>query len=141
MDSIKGLTAIGIFAVIGFLLLTSLDPTLIQTLEEHPEYLYASVGAGTSMYPEIKHGDILIIQEKESPSFYIQIGDIVAFEDLTGKVIAHRVIGINGDKYLVKGDNLVEPDGFIKYDDIIGKVVKVVRRDNLIGRAYVEGKI
>ena len=141
MDSIKTLTFFGIFAVISFLLLTSLDPTLIQTLEEHPEYLYASVGAGTSMYPEIKNGDILIIQKKDSPVFSINIGDIIVFKDLNGKNVAHRVVGINNNKYLVKGDNLPEPDGFVEYDDIIGKVVDIIHRNNFIARLYVEGKI
>lgn len=137
--SYKILLIIGVFAVIGFILLISLNPALIQTLNDHPEYLYTSVGIGTSMEPYIETGDILIVQRNSSPSFSIHVGDIVCFIDNTGKPIAHRIVGMRYDMYLVKGDNVEKPDGYIKYEDIIGKIVNVVPDENLIARAYVEG--
>jgi signal peptidase I len=91
------------------------------------------------MEPYIETGDVLIVQRNNSPSFSVNIGDIVAFRDNTGRIIAHRIVGMRNDMYLVKGDNVEKPDGYIKYEDIIGKVVDVVPSENLIARAYAEG--
>lgn len=108
----------------GILLLVvpQINPTIIQTLG-HKEYYYASEALGTSMYPTIKNGDTLIILEKSSPDFTINVGDILVYER-NGTAIAHRVVGVYCCGFFVKGDNCNQIEN-VSYTQIIGKVIGI----------------
>lgn len=75
---------------------------------------------GNSMSPFIKDGDILICDKQDE----YNIGDVVLIK--TDKFFCHRIILCSKDKsfYLTKGDNSLEPDGWLRKDKIIGKVKK-----------------
>lgn len=120
---------------------TTVDPVLLEMLDENREYLYASKGVGTSMHPFIENGDIIVVLEKESPVFFVSVGDVLVYGKLYRSCpfatsSAHRVIHIENDVYTVKGDNLdiVEE---VSEDEIIGKVVSVVGSGEFIKRAIV----
>lgn len=76
---------------------------------------------GNSMNPTFKSGDILMA-EKICEDCYKE-GDITVFES-DGMVIAHRIITINGDNVLTKGDALSLADPPIKKKNLLGKVVQ-----------------
>ncbi len=61
-------------------------------------YGMATVLSG-SMEPEISKGDLLIIREVDE----LNENDIVVFEDKSALVV-HRIIGMQGDKIITKGD-------------------------------------
>ena len=81
---------------------------------------------GFSMHPAIVDGDRVLIDPpgNSAPA----IGDIAAFiQPETGGLAIHRIIGKNGDSYLLKGDNALEADGYVPQTDILG-LVRVVER-------------
>jgi hypothetical protein len=81
---------------------------------------------GFSMFPFIRNLDDITVSPL--PSGGPRVGDVVAFiNPATGKLVVHRVIGTNGDGYLIRGDNSPEPDGLIPRDNILGYVSRVDR--------------
>lgn len=88
--------------------------------------LFKFQAGGNSMHPFVKNFDILTISpyHKDSP----QTGDIVAFTGINGdRLIVHRIIGKQKNRYLIKGDNNFSVDGYAARDRIIGKVVRIDR--------------
>lgn len=95
-----------------------------------------SVG-GTSMFPFIIDGDTVSVSPLKNR--LPEIGDVVAFltkgsEDL----ILHRIIGVQKDGCVVKGDARLQPDGIISNDRILGRVIRVERngRSLRLGLGY-----
>jgi signal peptidase I len=79
---------------------------------------------GNSMTPFIRDGDVITVAPGR-----IRFGDIVAFaRPHGGKLTVHRVVGISRDGYLIKGDNLLMPDGCVPRTTLLGRVVGVERR-------------
>ena len=75
---------------------------------------------GTSMEPNFHLGDLAIVREALS----YQVGDIVTYHDaqLNANVI-HRIIGVNQDHFILKGDNNSWIDAYQPTrDEIIGKL-------------------
>jgi len=86
---------------------------------EHP---MASITSG-SMWPELKKGDLILIkgiQGKED----ISIGDVVIYNNVRGFTI-HRVIRMNENSLVTKGDANNIEDSPIKYEEIIGKTLTI----------------
>jgi len=84
------------------------------------EYPMASITSG-SMWPVLKKGDLILIKgviNKEE----IEIGDIVVFKNAKGFTI-HRVIQLNEDTLVSKGDANNVKDKPVKYEDVIGKLL------------------
>ena len=132
----KTTVAIIIIAILSMYIVVSANPMLIQTIEENREYLYASVGIGSSMEPHIQNGDTLVILKKESPKYTVNIGDIVVYKDDAGRTIAHRIFSISGIEYRVKGDNTVNCEAIYE-KQIIGKVIEIISHNNYIGKAVI----
>ena len=81
--------------------------------------------AGFSMSPFISDGDILTITPLER---VIRIGQILAIYDGQKHLYIHRVIKIDDDKYLLKGDNSLTPDGWVTRNEILGFVTTVIHK-------------
>lgn len=72
---------------------------------------------GKSMYPTIKNGDLVIVENTTAPS-RLKIGEILflripmkyAPPVRSGRYVAHRLIGINGQYLVTKGDNEPKQD-------------------------------
>ncbi len=75
-----------------------------------------------SMSPKIKKWDVILV---ELNSDYKK-GDIVTYKSKDGAYITHRIIEINGDTYITKGDSNNTIDSPISKKMIIGKEVKVI---------------
>lgn len=84
--------------------------------------------SGNSMFPNIKNGDICIINPVVSIED-IKLGDILVFGNQT-KLVAHRLLKIerNNEKiyYYCKGDSRFKLDSKISFESIIGKVDSMV---------------
>ena len=84
-----------------------------------------------SMVPNIKVYDVVVDVKVNKPTD-VKINDVITFNsnkpELHGGTITHRVISITKDAdgnylYQTKGDsNLVEDDGLVEYNKIVGKV-------------------
>lgn len=62
---------------------------------------YALV-SGSSMEPRLHRGDLVLLRQGGAP----RVGDVVGYRDPEiGRVVLHRVIRRNGDRYVMKGDN------------------------------------
>lgn len=86
---------------------------------------------GYSMFPFIFNGDVVTI----SPLSNIapRIGDVVAIiHPESEKLAVHRVVGKKGNYFLIKGDNLVDADGFVPMAKVLGRISKVERNGKKI---------
>jgi signal peptidase I len=82
---------------------------------------------GTSMEPFIMNGDKIIADHRIKD---FEPGDIVLFEreDEEGSFV-HRIIAIDGETVVTKGDNRFSPDKPIKISHIKGKITTVEKSD------------
>ena len=96
---------------------------------------------GGSMYPFIHSGDKIVISPIDACS--IRTGDVLTFvHNPRGRVLAHRVIKIEKDRYLCKGDNSAyQADGWIGFDDVFGRVERVLRNGKAIRLGFGPEKL
>jgi signal peptidase len=81
---------------------------------------------GSSMYPFIRDGDVLTLSPINGKK--LSVGEVVAFHHPCGSKLAiHRIIGIRGRNYCMKGDNLQITDGIVSRRNILAKVVSLER--------------
>lgn len=74
-----------------------------------------------SMTDTIEIGDIVIVKLDKN----IKEEDIITFWQ-EGSIVTHRIIEINGEEIITKGDNNNSKDKPIKKDDVIGRVVHII---------------
>jgi len=87
-------------------------------------------GRGSSMYPFVRTGDMLLIEPKKPDEF--NIGDIIFYRRPTGVYVAHRLIKKNGTTTLItKGDNVPYYDEPVPIEQVLGRVVSVERDGRL----------
>lgn len=82
---------------------------------------------GDSMYPVIKNGDLIIVDNKQSK---YEINDIISFVNSENVVVTHQIIEVINDdgqyKYMTKGINNNNGDGdYVLENEIIGKYAKI----------------
>jgi signal peptidase I len=65
--------------------------------------VYASVTKGNSMRPLFKTNRDMIILK--TPDGELKKYDVALYRTRSGKYVLHRVVGVRGDIYLVRGDN------------------------------------
>ena len=74
-----------------------------------------------SMEPELSVGDLLIVVRDDG----YKVDDVVVFQDgRTG--VVHRIISIDGDEVITRGDANNTEDSPIQYSQIKGKVVLAI---------------
>jgi signal peptidase len=85
--------------------------------------------AGPSMNPTLEVGDGLKVLPYCGKR--IRAGDVVVFKHpVEGKNVVHRVIQVNDDGICTRGDNNNQEDPWLlQPDQIIGRVVHVIRKD------------
>jgi signal peptidase I len=72
-----------------------------------------------SMYPALNRGDLILVRGTTFEE--IEVGTVVVFRHEKGLAV-HRVVEIEGDAIVTKGDANPEEDDPITYDDIVGRV-------------------
>lgn len=99
-------------------------PLIQEILAESGEVSFVS--AGTSMLPTIRDRKDKITLVK--PQGKLNKGDIPFYRRDNGQYILHRVVYVNGDTYVMCGDNQWENEYNIRHDQIIG-VLQSFERD------------
>jgi signal peptidase I len=77
------------------------------------------IAEGTSMVPTLHTGDLVIMHRADAYA----PGDLVAYHSSSlDRVVIHRIVGVDGDRFLLKGDanDWVDPDHPTE-EDILGK--------------------
>ena len=91
---------------------------------------------GTSMLPSLQGSDLVALRSVSSPA----IGDVVGYHSaLLDRVVLHRITGVEGGRYILKGDNnsFIDPDRPSR-SEIVGRVsFHVPRGGNLIAWLHV----
>jgi signal peptidase I len=82
--------------------------------------------SGTSMLPDLLPGDVVAL-EACAPGELV-VGEMALFRR-EGRLVLHRVIGFTDGGLLTQGDALTCADPPVAAVDVLGKVVKVTRRD------------
>lgn len=77
---------------------------------------------GDSMHPAIRDHDLVHV----APSPNVQVNDVVLTLAERG-LTAHRVIAVDGDSIVTRGDNSRERDRAVPRDRVLGRVVWVER--------------
>jgi len=75
---------------------------------------------GSSMFPSLQGSDLVALRPASNP----EVGDVVGYRsELLDRVVLHRITGIEGGRYILKGDNnsFVDPDRPVR-SEIVGKV-------------------
>ena len=75
-----------------------------------------------SMVPTFTRGDLIFIKGVNSISD-IKIGDIIVYQDSTGREIVHRVVNIQDNTITTKGDANLTDDPPFPFDRVKGKVL------------------
>ena len=79
---------------------------------------------GESMFPFIKNGDMITVSPYNDMT--PERGDIVAFVDVrTQGLMVHRIIRVNGDGFVSKGDNCFQNDGIHRLQNILGFISEI----------------
>jgi hypothetical protein len=84
---------------------------------------------GSSMQPLVRDGDCLLVCPVDGCS--IRVGDVVFCSSEPGRVVVHRVVrrqsGPDGWRFLVQGDQVRQPDGWILSPQLYGRVTALER--------------
>ena len=99
-------------------------------------YTFFEVASG-SMKPTLDINDVIIIKIGNDN---IKADDIIAFE-YDNSIITHRVVYIDGDSIVVKGDNNNTVDKPINKDQVIGLMVKKYSKLGLWKKVIMDPKI
>jgi len=85
-----------------------------------------------SMEPAIPVGGVVIIKPEKYEA--IQVGDIICFKFSESTLITHRVVAINEEGFITKGDANEENDPkTVKKEDLVGKVALILPLAGYIG--------
>ena len=82
---------------------------------------------GWSMHPNIKDGYLVILKERE-PSR----GEVICFSGYSGTKTLHRLVKLKRDYLTTKGDNCLNLDKAIKWDEILGVAIALKRENRII---------
>ena len=86
---------------------------------------------GNSMAPFLYHErDVIYFKAPDAP---LKKGDMVFFQRSSGQFVMHRLWKKKKDGWFIIGDNQSEPEGPISENQIFAKVVRIKRKDHIIG--------
>lgn len=129
--------AFGLIMCIIMLVIIIASPIFLQYSDFERNDFFTAEVHGNSMYPTIEDGDYVLVVK----TYNISVNDIIVFFDEdTGKYIAHRVVSIEDNTILTKGDNNNFYDDEITKREIIGKVIKIMNNklDLWCHEAYIK---
>lgn len=117
---LKSLLGWIIYIAVLIVLIYGIPKGLVYILDT--QYPMASITSG-SMWPALKKGDLIFIKGIEGKD-EIKVGDIVVYKNSKGFTI-HRVIEINENTILTRGDANNVNDSPVSYEEIIGKPLTI----------------
>ena len=122
---------IDVLTFLVFLVLVLIIISRVKMMISGKEYFdvfgYSIFNVATgSMEPAISQNDIIIVKAQKE----YELNDIVTFKS-DNAYVTHRVISKSGNKIVTKGDANNAKDVSIKQEEIIGKVVNVIRQGGI----------
>lgn len=82
---------------------------------------------GFSMIPFIRDGDVVVVSPlSERMNLFGRA--VAVIHPGTKNLAVHRVVGVSGGGYIIKGDNVFNVDGVVPKSDVLGYVSKVERK-------------
>ena len=145
MDRVKNITKIIInvlcvilFVILAIVIYAKLAVTLNSDIHaNYFGYRIFEVASG-SMEPTLQINDILLVKVNEKD---IKNNDIIAYKEKDkDTVITHRIIDINNETIMVKGDANNTMDSPITKEQVIGKVVKVYPKLGVWKKVFADPK-
>lgn len=89
--------------------------------------LFRFKAKGFSMSPFIRNGDIITLSPVSL--LPISLGKPVACVcPVRERLLVHRIVGRKGQRYLIKGDNILKPDCLVDKESILGCVTAIERK-------------
>lgn len=80
---------------------------------------------GNSMYPLIRQGkDVLIIKKTNRR---LKKMDVPLYKRKSGQYVLHRIVKVNSNDYVIRGDNTYYNETGIRDDQILGVLSGVIR--------------
>lgn len=80
---------------------------------------------GNSMYPLIRQGkDVLIIKKCNTR---LKKMDVPLYKRESGQYVLHRIVKVNSNDYVIRGDNTYSNETGIRDDQILGVLSGVIR--------------
>ncbi len=70
----------------------------------------------------LSRGDLLVVVKDENP----KPGDIIIYNRFSGFTIVHRIIEIENETYITKGDNNPASDNPVPKDQFVGKAILAI---------------
>jgi hypothetical protein len=84
---------------------------------------------GASMQPLVRDGDCLLVQPVQAGR--VRVADVVLCSRGPDHIVVHRVLrrrhGLDGYDFLVQGDQVAQPDGWIPQAQVYGRVAGIQR--------------
>lgn len=132
---------INVLTVIVFVLLAIIIFAKVKMLVSNKDYFeifgYSVFNVATgSMEPTIKQNDIIIVKMTDK----YEVDDIVTFEK-DDAYITHRVITINDNNLITKGDANNTNDVAIAKSSVLGKVIKILHNAGVWQKILTSPKI
>ena len=144
MDRVKNITKniINILCVILFIILALVIYAKLRVTfsnDVHANYFGVRIFevASGSMEPTLNINDVLLVKVNVDD---LQKDDIIAYKS-ENSIITHRIVMINDNDLIVKGDANNTVDSPIKKDQVIGKVIKVFPHLGIWKKILTEPKI
>lgn len=120
---------LNILLVISILVLVLLMGSYIQIEflnKDYPNFFtYTAFQVASGSMLDTIHVDDIVIVRIDNDIEKMNTGDIIVFKQ-DNNIITHRVIEINGEEIITKGDANNTNDEPITKDSVIGKVIKII---------------
>lgn len=72
-----------------------------------------------SMTPYLKINDVIVVKSSKN----LKINDVITYKDINENYITHRIIEMNGEEIVTKGDANNTTDDPIKITNVVGKLI------------------
>lgn len=91
---------------------------------------------GESMLPTIRGNEKLIVEFVDSIKD-LHVNDLIFFYDVNYKLVLHRLIKIDNEILILKGDNCESKD-VINFRQVLGKLSEKNKIDSLVCKEYIK---
>ncbi|MBR3720698.1 MAG: signal peptidase I [Clostridia bacterium] len=122
LNSIKNVILIILAIIFIALLILFMEKFLFKVEYPSVNGITAFIVRTESMYPVLLTNDIVLVDLKDDN---YQVNDILSYKS-ENYVITHRLIQIDNDKLILRGDANNSNDPEIDKKDVVGKVVRIV---------------
>ena len=106
-----------------------LVPVIKSFFDEGKDVIISA--AGNSMYPLIRNykDAIVLTAYKGQP---LNIGDMIFYKRKSGQYVLHRIVGIEGNGFILLGDNQTQQEKGITKEQVIAVPTAIIRGEKTI---------